>query len=581
MMLFMGGQWGAPSGIGPERYGNGGQIYAQYSYGGPIELECQMPIADSACGCGVVAFFGGTTYLLCAGAVNFARNMKVYTRDYCTASWAPSTGWVSPVGTSTEIRSMLSYEDTTMTTPTSYLFVGSDDGSGNGGIFKARFNQSVPGSLVWDHPAPASNVPELTIGSTNVPSQTFVGSIATTGVMTVAYVNDIGTTTVKGSISPNMTLTGPGVPAATFTATITKAGNLTVTDVTSGTVMVGMSVSGAPGLPDGCTIATWNSTTLTGTVTPAPTYFVGGAGGAPEPMTGSCMITAQLTSSMPGNALGRAGTYQVSPAPTTAVPTGTTLTGSITLPQMLLLRVMSMCAGPNQAGGTSLYATIGLQVWERIDGNTPTWQLVWTKPTANGGETNQSGLRALSLWGTTEMVVFPEGTDWSMTTLAPGKVAGASWTSAVLYNIADFNTTLAASAFSAKYGGGFKADYLIGPYNHMTTVTCGSTNYQLIGLSVGLAQYPSATYKPYIAGQIQPPNTPFIFEAPYLVKNGTNWSFYVGTRQPNAQVACRFMVADSTKTYVYVGGPDYEMCQETVELGWIGCDTVANVVAGT
>jgi hypothetical protein len=65
----------------------------------------------------------------------------------------------------------------------------------------------------------------------------------------------------------------------------------------------------------------------------------------------------------------------------------------VTLPATLAIRIMSFCTGTNASGGTSLFATVGIQVWERIDGANPTWQLVWTKPTV-ANETSQSGLRA-------------------------------------------------------------------------------------------------------------------------------------------------------------------------------------------
>ena len=48
-MIYGSSQWGAPKGQGPHGFGNGGQIYAQYQPpSGPIALECQMPVYESA-----------------------------------------------------------------------------------------------------------------------------------------------------------------------------------------------------------------------------------------------------------------------------------------------------------------------------------------------------------------------------------------------------------------------------------------------------------------------------------------------------------------------------------------------------
>jgi hypothetical protein len=79
----------------------------------------------------------------------------------------------------------------------------------------------------------------------------------------------------------------------------------------------------------------------------------------------------------------------------------------------LILRVMSFCTGTNTRGGTSLFATVGIQVWERTDGANPTWRLVWTKPAAPAGEASQSGLGGVTKSGS-NLLVFPEGTDWGV-----------------------------------------------------------------------------------------------------------------------------------------------------------------------
>ena len=129
-------------------------------------------------------------------------------------------------------------------------------------------------------------------------------------------------------------------------------------------------------------------------------------------------------------------------------------------PATLARRVMSFCAGTNASGGTSLFATVGIQVWERIDGANPTWQLVWTKPTV-ANEGSQSGLRGITSYGS-NLLVFPEGTDWSVVQLNPASGFAPTWQ----YNLQNLQDQL---------GTGFGVSYVIGPYNNMASVEIGST----------------------------------------------------------------------------------------------------------
>ena len=119
--------------------------------------------------------------------------------------------------------------------------------------------------------------------------------------------------------------------------------------------------------------------------------------------------------------------------------------------------------------GRPLFATVGIQVWERIDGANPTWQLVWTKPTV-AGEVSQSGLRGMTANGS-NLLVFPEGTDWSVVQLNPASGFAATWQ----YNLQNLQDQL---------GTGFGVSYVIGPYNNMASVEIGSTWYGLIGLGI-------------------------------------------------------------------------------------------------
>jgi len=278
IMLYGAGQWGAPSGQGPNGEGNGAQVYAQYAPpSGPLALECQMPPYEPAVEAVLNANFPSSgACKACAAVDNGLGYGRVWTREDTTNSWQPTTIWNNTTGASVQVRSLFAYTDSQ--TGVSYLFAGSDDTNGLGGIFHATYNANASGNLVWD------STPELEISATN--------------------------------------------SGASFTARYDlPTASLVVTGVSAGALGVNMGVTDVGGfLPAGC------------------------------------MITGQTTGTQGG-----IGSYTISPAPTAHIAPEA-MTASVTLPSGLNKRVMSIASGPNTAGGTSLYATVGIQVWERVDG---------------------------------------------------------------------------------------------------------------------------------------------------------------------------------------------------------------------
>ncbi len=394
IMLYGGGQWGAPSSAGPLGEGNGGQIYGQYAPpNGPLAIECQLPVYESAVEAMVCADFNGT-WLVCAGVANARGYGRVWTRNDAVRTWLPTQIWESPTNAPVQVRSLGAYTDSV--TGVGYVFAGVDDGTGAGGIFRGTYNSAVPGCLVWN------STPELAISATNQ---------------------------------------------------------------------------------------------------------------------------------------------------------------GVTLPTALAIRAMSFCTGTNASGGTSLFATVGIQVWERIDGANPTWQLVWTKPTV-AGEVSQTGLRGITVWGS-NLLVFPEGTDWSVVQLNPASGFAPTWQ----YNLQNLQDQL---------GTGFKVCYVIGPYNNMASVEIGSTWYGLIGLGIQVMSYPSGTpvYSPAGSGNY------WLAQSHYLVMNGTSVTLCAMAQQANPTAAVRFMVPLGS-TYVMAGGFDFEDSNEAAEYGWGAYDTQANAVSGT
>jgi hypothetical protein len=233
----------------------------------------------------------------------------------------------------------------------------------------------------------------------------------------------------------------------------------------------------------------------------------------------------------------------------------------IALPALLNVCVMSFCTGTNASGGTSLFATVGIQVWERVDGANPTWRLVWTKPTVSN-EISLGGLRGITASGN-YLLVFPEGTDWGLVQLNPANGFAPTWK----YN---------RQTLQDQLGTGFEVSYVIGPYNNMASVEIGSTSYGLIGLGIQVTSYPPGTpvYSPAGFGKY------WLAQSHYLVNQAGNMTLCAMNQQANPTAAVRFMVPYGS-TYVMAGGFDYESCSEAAEYGWGAYDTQANVVSGT
>ena len=67
-------------------------------------------------------------------------------------------------------------------------------------------------------------------------------------------------------------------------------------------------------------------------------------------------------------------------------------------------------SGFAEAGGR-LYAAIGQQIFERIDGATPRWRLIYTNPRPGHSETGLRGLSAISAGGKEALLVTVEGSE--------------------------------------------------------------------------------------------------------------------------------------------------------------------------
>jgi hypothetical protein len=153
-----------------------GQILVQKSPpSGAWTLEVQLPSEIVAvCSMTTVNFphVTGSPGKLVAGCRNSNGYATVYARNDATETWQPTYIWNDPSNTSVvEIRAMIAYTDPTGGpggTPIDYLFAISattDSTSGNGGIYRATYNASAPGQLVWDA------TPELSLSNTNTAAQ--------------------------------------------------------------------------------------------------------------------------------------------------------------------------------------------------------------------------------------------------------------------------------------------------------------------------------------------------------------------------------------------------------------------------
>jgi hypothetical protein len=124
-----------------------------------------------------------------------------------------------------------------------------------------------------------------------------------------------------------------------------------------------------------------------------------------------------------------------------------------------MLRVSSFA----EANGR-LYAAIGQQVFERIDGQTPTWHLIYTNPRPGHSET---GLRGLTAVGPGALLAAVEGN-------VPRIVRIDASTGAETTEL-DLNDFLARA-------WGMRVRYMIAAYNDMTLVHTSRGDALLIGL---------------------------------------------------------------------------------------------------
>jgi hypothetical protein len=107
----------------------------------------------------------------------------------------------------------------------------------------------------------------------------------------------------------------------------------------------------------------------------------------------------------------------------------------------LTIRVMGFAECTNASGQTNLYASIGQQIYKRIDGKSPSWSLIYTNPIP--GTASNSGLRGLTaipnpagagqvllvtVEGTSPRVIrFDPNTNIGLTDLNLSVFVGAAW----------------------------------------------------------------------------------------------------------------------------------------------------------
>ena len=102
-----------------------------------------------------------------------------------------------------------------------------------------------------------------------------------------------------------------------------------------------------------------------------------------------------------------------------------------------------------------LYAAVGLQIYERIDGPAPRWRAVYTNPRPGHSETGLRGLTAIPTAGGDELLAAVEGNVPRLVRINPGD--GSEVTEL------DFDDLLAR-------GWGMRPGYVIAAYNDMTRV---------------------------------------------------------------------------------------------------------------
>jgi hypothetical protein len=237
----------------------------------------------------------------------------------------------------------------------------------------------------------------------------------------------------------------------------------------------------------------------------------------------------------------------------------------VTTPSNLSPKVTSFATD----GSGNLCASIGGQIWQRQNGTSPTWNLVWTCP--NLGSSSQYGLRGLTQSGVNFLVSL-EGSNWGITRLNSTKWAAPNYGSPVVeYNISNLNAAL---------GTGWGASYVIGPYNNMTPISYNGTWYNLMGLSIQVSQYPTGAeiYSPPGSGMYWTGN------AHYLVRNGTGRAYTLqeiqqisgGYNMVSARGIATYTVG--TTQYVTIAGFDCQGFTAPGYSAWAVYDTAANAI---
>jgi hypothetical protein len=230
------------------------------------------------------------------------------------------------------------------------------------------------------------------------------------------------------------------------------------------------------------------------------------------------------------------------------------------------IRAMSLVV----LGDGCLYATVGCQIWKRVNGASPSWELVWTMPVP-AGVASQSGLRGLTNLGGTPsnyaLVAF-EGYPFAIYRLNVTEWASPNYGAPVVeYTMANLQTAL---------GTGWTINYAIGAYNNMEWVEVNSTWYLLIGLSIQVSAYPAG------ASIYAPPGqgSTWVGKAQYLIRNASTRAYALQEMSPISTWPMVGSRCFSTYgSYVMAGGFDCEMGSAPGQTAWCVWDTAANAVA--
>jgi hypothetical protein len=223
-------------------------------------------------------------------------------------------------------------------------------------------------------------------------------------------------------------------------------------------------------------------------------------------------------------------------------------------------RVTSFAQFTDSTGVPALYCTIGPQIFKRIDGDSPSWECVWTHVPAEH-EHSQTGLRALTPFGKF-LFVSVEGTQWSIVRIDPNKGFAAT----PEYSKQDLDQAL---------GPGFTVSYVIGPYNGMRPVQVGSTWHMLIGMIILVSRYPAGTPIYSVPSQ----GAHILATAHYLVKKGATY-----TLKTMDQVGEH--PSESIRDFAVIGanvvgtGFDCWIAPAPGHTAWAVWDSAANAVAG-